>query len=61
LRAGYLGETYGPPTDPAVVKLGEHEHDPIVFIDKVIGDPFLGDFMSSLVYVHRSGVPDLCE
>jgi hypothetical protein len=56
-----LGETYGPPTDPAVVKLREHEHDPIVFIDKVIGDPFLGEFLSSLVHVQRSGVPDLCE
>ncbi len=41
---GYEGETSLQPTDPAVLKLTEHPHDPSRFIDIATGRPWLDEF-----------------
>jgi len=43
-RQGHECETHGPPVDPAVVKLAEHEHDPSLMVDKSDGSHWLGEF-----------------
>ena len=40
-RQGYQGETYNSPTDPAIIELAAHEHDPSTFVEKSSGLPFL--------------------
>ena len=59
-RQGYKGETYGPPTDPAVVKLSEHEHDPSLMIDKATGKPWCGELLAGTVRM-PDNVGDLSE
>ena len=41
-RQDYGGENHGPPVDPAVAKLAEHDHDPSLMVDKSDGSPWLG-------------------
>jgi Ribonuclease G/E len=45
---GHEGETHGPPADPDVVKLAEHEHDPGAFVEKSSGLPFLSREVSGM-------------
>ena len=56
----YGGETHRRPTDPAVVKLSEHEHDPSRFVDAATGEPWLGGFFAGNVRM-PDGVPNLSE
>ncbi len=44
---GYQGELYGLPTDPAVVKMAEHEHDANGFIDHATGEWWLKDLLGA--------------
>lgn len=39
-------ENYGRPTDPAVVRVAEHEHDPALMVDRSDGSPWLGEFFA---------------
>ena len=43
----YQGELYGPPTDPAVVQMAEHEHDANRFIDKATSEWWLKDLFGA--------------
>jgi hypothetical protein len=56
----YEGETYRK-TPADVLRLTRHPHDASEFVDKETGEPFLGEFLGSLVQIHRSDVPDLSE
>ncbi len=47
-KQGYEGETYGPPTDPAIVELAAHEHDPSAFLERTSGLPFLSRSVSGI-------------
>ena len=44
---GYEGKLYGPPTDPAVVKMAAHEHDADAFIDRTTGEWWLKDLLGA--------------
>ena len=46
-QQGYKGQTYGPPTDPAVVKMAAHEHNAGGFIDKATGEWWLKDLLAA--------------
>ena len=56
----YEGEVYRK-TSEEVIRLTEHKHDAVAFIDKATGESFLGEFLSSIVEVHRNPPPDLSE
>ncbi len=57
---GYPGETYGPPTDPTVVAIANHEHDPSLLVNKATGKPWCGELLAGTVRL-PDDVPDLSE
>ncbi len=57
-RQDYGGENHGPPADPAVVKLAEHEHDPSTMVDRADGLPWLGGFFRG---TRRSLIEDAAD
>ena len=60
-RQDYGGENHGPPVDPAVVKLAEHEHDPSLMVDKSDGSPWLGEFFRGMRRSLIEDAEDLSE
>jgi hypothetical protein len=44
---GYEGKLYGPPTDPAVVNMADHEHDANALIDSATGEWWLQDLLGA--------------
>ena len=58
---GHEGETHGAPTDPAVVKLAEHEHDPSLMVNKAYGLPWLGKFFRGMRRALIEDAEDLSE
>ncbi len=59
-RQDYEGGTHGPPTDPAVITVAEHEHDPSLMVDRANGLPWLGRFSAGTLGT-LDDAPDLSE
>ena len=54
-------ENHGRPTDPAVLRVAEHGHDPTLMVDKADGSPWVGEFFRGSRQAFREDAEDLSE